>query len=305
MPNQASVIIRAKDKADTIGLTLRALRGQTRAVEIVVVDSGSTDGTLEIARRWADRVVEIPAESFSYGRALNIGAAVSSGSVHFALSAHCVPKRADWVEHSLSLYDDDRIAATNQARVTPRGEPILDRYIQTRDDALRHPGWGFSNHAASWRADVWAALPFREDLPACEDKEWSWRVLAAGWGIAYCPAPRGAVHSSAEAGHQGAAPSGGAGSAGDGVPGGRPTVDRLGGGAPGVVPLLPDEPLPQRPETAEPLPRRAAQRRCGGWSTRGLRCSCSRRRPVRRRAGRWAARALRLQPLVVVRLHGD
>jgi rhamnosyltransferase len=187
VPHQASVIIRAKDKADTIGLTLRALRGQTRAVEIVVVDSGSTDGTLEIARSWADRVVEIPAESFSYGRALNIGAAVSSGSVHFALSAHCVPKRADWVEHSLSLYDDDRIAATNQARVTPRGEPILDRYIQTRDDALRHPGWGFSNHAASWRADVWAALPFREDLPACEDKEWSWRVLAAGWGIAYCP----------------------------------------------------------------------------------------------------------------------
>lgn len=183
----ASVIVRARDKASTIESTLRALRSQTCSVEIIVVDSGSTDGTLEIARQWADKVIAIPPESFSYGGALNIGAQAASGSVHFALSAHCVPSRDDWVEQSLRLHEDLGVAGTNQADLTPRDEPIGDHYLQTLDDALQRPGWGFSNHASSWRADVWRSVRFREDLPACEDKEWSWRVLASGLTIAYSP----------------------------------------------------------------------------------------------------------------------
>jgi rhamnosyltransferase len=183
----ASVIVRSKNKVETIEATLRSMRNQTSDVEIIVVDSGSTDGTLEIARRWADQIIEIPPEGFTYGGALNAGAASASASVHFALSAHCAPRQRDWVERSLLLYRDDRVVATNGAFVTPRGTPIDDCYLQTRADALAKPGWGFSNHASSWRASAWASMPFRTDLPACEDKEWSWRVIEAGWLIAYSP----------------------------------------------------------------------------------------------------------------------
>ncbi|MGY1652039.1 glycosyltransferase [Geodermatophilus sp. SYSU D01119] len=187
MELDASVIVRAKDKADTIEATLRSLRAQTHPVQIIVVDSGSTDGTLHIARRWADEVIEIASSDFTYGRALNIGAAAASSAVHFALSAHCVPATDTWVADSLALYADSSVAATNQAVRTPTGHPIHDRYLQSVDDVRAHPAWGFSNHASSWRADVWEDLPFREDLPACEDKEWSWRVLASGHTIAYSP----------------------------------------------------------------------------------------------------------------------
>ncbi|MGY1652032.1 glycosyltransferase family 2 protein [Geodermatophilus sp. SYSU D01119] len=185
----ATVIVRAKDKADTIGSTLRALRAQTVVPEILVVDSGSTDGTVDIARQWADQVLHLEPADFSFGGALNVGAEAASGDVHFALSAHCVPDRTDWVERSLALYDEDaRVAATNQASRTPAGLPIATTYHQTVDDVCRSPLWGFSNHASSWRADVWREFPFRIDLPACEDKEWSWRVLASGRTIAYSPA---------------------------------------------------------------------------------------------------------------------
>src|SRR4051794_37307753 len=170
----ASVIVRAKDKAATIERTLRALRAQTVPAEIGVVDSGSTDGTLEIARRWADVVVEIDPGDFSYGGALNLGARRASGTVHFALSAHSVPERDDWIEQSLRLYaDDGQVGATNTAMLTPDGTPIEGWYFQTLEDVDRCPVWGFSNHASSWRAEIWRELPFREDLLACEDKEWS------------------------------------------------------------------------------------------------------------------------------------
>ena len=182
-----SVIVRAKDKADTIGATLESLRRQTVPVEIVVVDSGSTDGTLELAAREADQVLRIPPAEFSYGGALNAGAAAASCDVHASLSAHCVLPTDTWVADSLRRYERFDVAATNQRETTPAGEPIVGTYWQTLADAATHPGWGFSNHASTWRADVWKEHPFREDLLACEDKEWSWQVLASGRTIAYAP----------------------------------------------------------------------------------------------------------------------
>ena len=188
LPDGASVIVRAKDKIGTIERTLRAVRAQTVAAELVVVDSGSTDGTLEIARRFADRLVEIPPAEFSYGGALNVGARVATGEVHLALSAHSVPLSDTWIEDSLRHYRRDDVAGTGFGRRSPWGDPIEDGgFHQTFADAVAHPLWGFSNHGSSWRADAWRQVQFRDDLPASEDKEWSWCVLARGWTIAYAP----------------------------------------------------------------------------------------------------------------------
>lgn len=200
MSRTASVIIRAKDKADTIESTLRSVRAQTVESEIVVVDSGSTDGTLDIAARFADRIVEIPPSEFTYGGALNTGAEAASGDVHFALSAHSWPYTDRWIERSLQLYDRDDVAGTNSAATTPTGEVIEGVYHQTARDALDHGWWGFSNHGSSWRATAWRDLPFRTDLTAAEDKEWGWRALAAGWTIAYSPELSVSSHHRREAG---------------------------------------------------------------------------------------------------------
>jgi rhamnosyltransferase len=187
-PPAASVIVRARDKADTIERTFRALRRQTLDPEIVVVDSGSRDATLRIAKRFCDVLVEVPPEEFTYGRALNLGAEHASAPVHFALSAHSVPRTDDWVERAVRHYDDPCVAATAGARFLPGGEPLTRPFLQDAVHARRHRFWGYSNHAASWRAEVRQQLPFHERLPASEDREWSWRVLDAGWRIVIDPA---------------------------------------------------------------------------------------------------------------------
>lgn len=160
----ASVIVRSHNEEAAIGRALASLQRQTIRPEIIVVDSGSTDRTVEIARAACDRLIEIPSASFSYGRALNIGADAARADVHFALSAHCVAERADWVERSLALYEREDVAGTCGGSHGPDGSPLNAVFHQTVADARDNPCWGFSNHASAWRAKVWRKFPFDEQI---------------------------------------------------------------------------------------------------------------------------------------------
>jgi rhamnosyltransferase len=156
--------------------------------EIIVVDSGSRDRSLEIARSYCDDLIEIAPEEFSYGRALNIGARAASAPVHFALSAHCFAERSDWIERSLSHYARVDVAGTNGVETLADDRPVDSPFVQDVGYLRSYPWWGFSNHASSWRADVWDRFPFNEDLDYAEDREWSKRVLEAGYVLVYDPA---------------------------------------------------------------------------------------------------------------------
>jgi glycosyltransferase involved in cell wall biosynthesis len=182
-----SVVVRAKNKEETIELALAGLRSQTIETEIILVDSGSTDRTVEIARPYCDEIVAITAEAFSYGGALNLGAQRSTGEIVFALSAHCAPPGPNWVEQSLEAYADDQVAGTFGYRCGPDGTLLASPTKFGLADLPAGPTWGFTNHGSSWRRRVWERFPFDEQLISCEDKEWMWRVLAAGLCIVADP----------------------------------------------------------------------------------------------------------------------
>jgi glycosyltransferase involved in cell wall biosynthesis len=186
---RASVIVRAMDKERTIGRALESLRRQTVEPEIIVVDSGSRDRTLEIARRYTDRLIEISPEEFTYGLALNLGAAEARAPVHFALSSHCWAPSDDWIELSLRHFERPDVGgATGYSGPVPDAPGAAGVFYQDAAHFRRHPLWGFSNHGSCWRADVWREFPFNEELPAAEDKEWAARILNAGMVLAFDPA---------------------------------------------------------------------------------------------------------------------
>lgn len=188
MTPQISVLMRAKDRAHTIRGAIEAVRAQDVDVELIVVDSGSTDGTVEIAREQADRLIEIPAADFTYGGALNIGAAAASGDVHVALSAHCVLPHTGWIRRAAANLEDPTVAGTTGNKYGPRGD-LLDGPVRQEPGATDDPNvwWGYSNHAGAWRADAWRQFPFTPDLVACEDKEWGLRVRRGGKAIVIDP----------------------------------------------------------------------------------------------------------------------
>ena len=71
---ETSIIIRTKNEEKWIGKVLEVLMQQSyKDFEIIVVDSGSTDRTLEIVKKYPIKLIEIPQKDFTYPYALNVG----------------------------------------------------------------------------------------------------------------------------------------------------------------------------------------------------------------------------------------
>ena len=176
---RASVVIRAKDEAAAIGRTLRLLAEQTVEAEVVVVDSGSTDRTVEIARAAGVQVTGIT--SFTFGGALNTGTAATSAPVVVSLSAHAFPPDRDWLARVVAWFEDDTVACVFGETRSISGAH-LERPIRQDAAMLRAaPQWGYSNGAGAFRRSLWEERPFREDMPGTEDREWSlWAMESHG-----------------------------------------------------------------------------------------------------------------------------
>lgn len=187
-PMDLSVIIRARDEADAIGEVLDLLAAQSVAHEVVVVDSGSRDATVSIARDRGASVIELAPSAFSFGHALNVGAAAASGEVVVALSAHAFPRSTGWLERMLGHFEDPRVACAFGERVDER---FVELRAPVRQDFARlsaSPFWGYSNSAGGFRAALWSRRGFREDMPGSEDREWSWWALREGFECVLDPA---------------------------------------------------------------------------------------------------------------------
>jgi rhamnosyltransferase len=178
----ASIVVRAKDEATSIGRVLDLVRDQEGVdAEVIVVDSGSRDGTPDIARARGARVIEIPAASFTFGGALNTGCAEARSELLVALSAHAFPRDRGWLARLLEPFADPRVACAAGDRYGPRGDPLTERIVQDAARLHDNPYWGYTNSAGAFRAELWRREPFRTDLPATEDKAWAHHWIDSGY----------------------------------------------------------------------------------------------------------------------------
>lgn len=178
---------------------LRNQRGQFE-LDVVVVDSGSTDSTLEIARTHEARIVEISPGDFDYSKALNVGIQEARGEIVVSISAHAIPVGHEWLERMIAPFEDNGVAGVSCRQVPWPNAPW--REVQRLRDQFGESGCVyrrynreeilFSNAASAIRRAVWIHEPFT--LPAVEDLDWAQRVVELGWSIVY--EPRAAVYHS-------------------------------------------------------------------------------------------------------------
>src|SRR6266403_826597 len=110
---ETSVVVPTKNGERWIGECLEAVHSQEGVgqVEVVLVDSGSTDDTLEIARRYPVRIVEIPAQDFHHARTRNYAASLTSGRYLVFLSQDAIPASALWLQAMLRNFADGAVGA--------------------------------------------------------------------------------------------------------------------------------------------------------------------------------------------------
>jgi glycosyltransferase involved in cell wall biosynthesis len=190
--SRASIIIRCYNEADYIGQLLHGITEQTMDdYEIILVDSGSTDGTLEIANQYPiEDIVHIPPEKFSFGRALNWGCEEANGEYCVFISAHCYPKRVDWLERLLEKFDDDDDVAMVYGKQRGGGPTkFSERQIFRRwfpEEDIDYQLTPFANNAnAAIRRNLWKEYPYDEQLTGLEDLDWGKRVKEDGYEISY------------------------------------------------------------------------------------------------------------------------
>jgi rhamnosyltransferase len=186
-----SVIVRARDEAASIGRCLALVRGQRvegHAVELIVVDNDSRDATAAIAAESGARVLGIGSSEFSFGRALNLGAAQATGELLVALSAHAFALDDGWLARLAQAMADPSVACASGEAFWPDGSPLRGPVAFDGTLMASWPEWGFSNAAGAFRASLWRERGFREDLPGCEDKEWCRYWVSHGYACLLDPA---------------------------------------------------------------------------------------------------------------------
>ena len=162
-----SAVIRSHNEESHIGRLLTGIRQQTiRDVEVILVDSGSTDSTVSIASQFGVRVLSIRPEEFSFGRSLNIGCRAATKDYLVVCSAHVYPVHKDWLERLVGAISDERVALAygkQRGNHTTRyaEHQIFARWFPDHPIAeQRHP---FCNNAnAAIRRSVWEQLPYDE-----------------------------------------------------------------------------------------------------------------------------------------------
>lgn len=171
-----SVVIRCRNEAGDLGPVLDAVHAQRGApsTEIVALDSGSTDGTLDLLARHPVRVERMPPGEFTFGRALNVGARLAQGALLVHLSAHCRPLAADWLARLVAPFADTTVVATFGRQVPIPGVNPIEAIAMTRNfPSSGAAGVLFSNANGAVRRAAVLVRPWDEEIPAAEDHLWA------------------------------------------------------------------------------------------------------------------------------------
>jgi len=170
-----SAIVRTFNSAPTLAACLRSLRMQTQPlIEIIVVDSGSTDQTLAIAAKYGARITHYPSrERFNYARALNLGIASASGEWLLSFSSHNVMLLNTCLETMLRLAEQTSAigaySVTSRTPAVTRAEPTSEHISIANFDGFN----GLWNTCSLIRRSGWQTLPFDESMPTAEDQAWA------------------------------------------------------------------------------------------------------------------------------------
>ena len=196
-----SVVIPVRDGGDDLERCLAGIAAQQvdEEVEIVVVDSGSSDGSVTVAKAAGAVVTEIDPAEFGHGRTRNLGVQLARGDLCVFTSQDAVADDERWLASLSAAARSGPEVAGAYGRQLPHHDArppeqfFLDFMYgpEPRVQSLRageeltFETTLFSNVNAAIPRWALERFPFRDDLTMSEDQEWSRRALRAGFSLVY------------------------------------------------------------------------------------------------------------------------
>ena len=197
-PLLASVVIPAYNAADTIGRCLRALSRQSLAAgsyEVIVVDDGSTDGTVAAAEASGAEVTVLRQQHVGPAAARNLGAGHARADIVLFTDADCVPAE-DWAEQLLAAFRDPEVVGAKGVYFGREGT-LVERFVQLEYEdkyermARRRYIDFIDTYCAAYRRHVLLSVAgFDTSIMAGEDQELSFRLAHAGYKMVFVPSAR-------------------------------------------------------------------------------------------------------------------
>jgi len=199
-PPSVSILLVVKNGRPYLEESLPLLQGQDYggAVEFVAVDSGSTDGTVELLAEGGLAVHEIPPEEFHHGRTRNLAASMASNEILVCLSQDALPANESWLRHLVAPFADPRVGGVYGKQTAPawmgarRRQSLASEYPETRQvrdpESIAHynPGhFRFSNANAALRRVCWEQFRWDETVLLAEDQGLCRDLLHGGWVVIY------------------------------------------------------------------------------------------------------------------------
>ncbi|MGD9015408.1 MAG: glycosyltransferase family 2 protein [Candidatus Omnitrophota bacterium] len=202
-----SIVILTKNEERYIGSTLDVVFRQDidKKYEVIVIDSGSSDSTLEIVNKYSAKILKIPEQEFGHGRTRNKAAQLANGEILVFLNADATPINRDWLKSLISNFKNDKKIVGVYSRVYPRPNcnPLrfweilnedaggsLIKYIEDFNNYQhmkprnKRKFLAFKSISCAIRRNSLLKYPF-ENIEFGEDLEWSRRVIEHGFKIVY------------------------------------------------------------------------------------------------------------------------
>ncbi len=184
-----TLLLRTLDAGAEFPLLLERIALQSTApAEILLVDSGSRDGTVDLARRAGARVVTIHRAQFTHARSTNLGFREARCPIVAMLSQDAIPIDADWLARIIEPLQDPRVGAAFGRQVPRSGCFPLERWELERSyPESGTPSVLYSNVNSAARRELWEEVPFDERVRIAEDRFWAREIERRGHRIAYAP----------------------------------------------------------------------------------------------------------------------
>jgi len=194
---EVSIVLLALNAGENFKKVLSGIFSQSfKSFEVIIIDSGSTDNTLEIANKYPIKIKKIKKQDFGHGKTRNLGAKLAKGKYVVYLTHDAIPENKNWLQELIKpLKEDKKIAGVFSRQVPKENENEIDKFFYFSLYPNENKSWNkdnysqgdniFSDVSSAIKKDLLMKYPFDNDIIVTEDYEWASKILKKDFKIFY------------------------------------------------------------------------------------------------------------------------